>query len=397
MQNQIKTIWISIIAASLILAITMGVRQSLGLFVEPINKSTSLDIVSISFALAIGQLVWGFIQPIFGAIADKKGSFGVLVLGAFIMALGLILTPFANNDFTLMLTIGILCSAGAGAGSFSILIGATSKNLPSDKRSFAGGFINAGGSFGQFVFAPITQTIINGLGWIWAMVTLALSTLLTIPLAKVLTSNSKDEISNTKTSNDDIKLKNQILIALKNKSYIYLHLGFFTCGFHVAFLSTHLPGEVALCGHSASVSAFSLALIGFFNIFGSLYAGYLGTKYKMKYILAVMYASRALMIIAYMLAPKTEVTFYIFAISLGFTWLATVPPTAGIIAKLFGTKYLGTLFGLTLLSHQTGGFLGAFLGGLNMNHSGNFTWMWYLDIALAIFAALINLPIKEDK
>lgn len=397
MQNQIKTIWISIIAASLILAITMGVRQSLGLFVEPINKSTSLDIVSISFALAIGQLVWGFIQPIFGAIADKKGSFGVLVLGAFIMALGLILTPFANNDFTLMLTIGILCSAGAGAGSFSILIGATSKNLPSDKRSFAGGFINAGGSFGQFVFAPITQTIINGLGWIWAMVTLALSTLLTIPLAKVLTSNSKDEISNTKTSNDDIKLKNQILIALKDKSYIYLHLGFFTCGFHVAFLSTHLPGEVALCGHSASVSAFSLALIGFFNIFGSLYAGYLGTKYKMKYILAVMYASRALMIIAYMLAPKTEVTFYIFAISLGFTWLATVPPTAGIIAKLFGTKYLGTLFGLTLLSHQTGGFLGAFLGGLNMNHSGNFTWMWYLDIALAIFAALINLPIKEDK
>ena len=176
-----------------------------------------------------------------------------------------------------------------------------------------------------------------------------------------------------------------------------MHIGFFTCGFHVAFLTTHLPGEVALCGHSASVSAFSLALIGFFNIFGSLYAGHLGTKYKMKYILSAMYASRALMIAIYLLSPKTELTFYIFAISLGFTWLATVPPTAGIVGKLFGTKYLGTLFGLTLLSHQIGGFLGAYLGGLFMNHHGNFTWMWYLDIGLALIAAFINLPIKEDK
>ena len=163
MQNQSKGIWITILVASLILAITMGVRQSLGLFVEPIDNSTSLDIVSISFALAIGQLVWGFVQPIFGAVADKKGSFGVLVLGAFIMSLGLILTPFANTDFTLMLTLGILCSAGAAAGSFSILIGATAKNLPANKRSFASGFINAGGSFGQFIFAPITQTVITSI------------------------------------------------------------------------------------------------------------------------------------------------------------------------------------------------------------------------------------------
>lgn len=395
-----KTIWITIITASLILAITMGVRQSLGLFIEPINNSTSLDIVSISFALAMGQLVWGLVQPVFGAIADKKGSFGVLVIGAFMMFFGLLLTPFSQSDFTLMLTFGILCSAGAGAGSFSILIGATARNLPSDKRSFAGGFINAGGSFGQFVFAPLTQSIINGFGWIWAMITLAVSTLLTIPIAKILSPSKKtneSEIKNETIFDNDIKLKQQIIQALKNKSYIYLHIGFFTCGFHVAFLTTHLPGEVALCGHSASVSAFSLALIGFFNIFGSLYAGHLGTKYKMKYILSAMYASRALMIAIYLLSPKTELTFYIFAISLGFTWLATVPPTAGLVGKLFGTKYLGTLFGLTLLSHQIGGFLGAYLGGLFMNHHGNFTWMWYLDIGLALIATFINLPIKEDK
>ncbi|WP_174876277.1 MFS transporter [Aliarcobacter lanthieri] len=392
--SQNKTIWILIISSSLILAITMGVRQSLGLFIAPINSSTSLDIVSISLALAIGQLIWGVVQPVFGAVADKKGSFGVLVFGALLMFFALVLTPFISSEFSLILTLGFLVAAGAGAGSFSILIGATAKNLPSDKRSFAGGFINAGGSFGQFIFAPITQAIINGFGWIYSMLTLAFSTLLTIPLAKLLTNQEKKKKVNTVQENDT-RLKQQLIVALKDRSYIYLHLGFFTCGFHVAFLVTHLPHEVALCGHSANVSAYSLALIGLFNIFGSLYAGYLGTKYKMKYILFFIYTSRALMIIIYLLSPKTELTFYIFSIAIGFTWLATVPPTAGIVGKLFGTKYLATLFGLTLLSHQIGGFFGAYLGGLFINNYGNFTFMWYLDIALALFAGLINLPIKE--
>ncbi|WP_418187006.1 MFS transporter [Aliarcobacter lanthieri] len=392
--SQNKTIWILIISSSLILAITMGVRQSLGLFIAPINSSTTLDIVSISLALAIGQLIWGLVQPFFGAIADKKGSFGVLTFGALLMFFGLILTPFINSEFSLVLTLGLLVAAGAGAGSFSILIGATAKNLPSQRRSFAGGFINAGGSFGQFIFAPITQAIINGFGWVYSMLVLAFSTLLTIPLAKILTNQEKKEQVKIVQENDT-KLKQQLIVALKDKSYIYLHLGFFTCGFHVAFLVTHLPHEVALCGHSANVSAYSLALIGLFNIFGSLYAGYLGTKYKMKYILFFIYTSRALMIIIYLLSPKTELTFYIFSIAIGFTWLATVPPTAGIVGKLFGTKYLATLFGLTLLSHQIGGFFGAYLGGVFINNYGNFTFMWYLDIALALFAGLINLPIKE--
>ena len=396
-KEQNRTIWILILSSSLILAITMGVRQSLGLFIAPINSSTSLDIVSISLALAIGQFIWGLTQPIFGAIADKKGSFGVLVFGALLMFFGLILTPFLTSEFSIILTLGLLVAAGAGAGSFSILIGATAKNLPNEKRSFAGGFINAGGSFGQFIFAPLAQAIINSFGWIYSMIALAFSTLLTIPLAKILSSKSKKETNLTNVIENDIKLKEQLKAAIKDKSYLYLNLGFFTCGFHVAFLVTHLPHEVALCGHSANVSAYSLALIGLFNIFGSLYAGYLGTKYKMKYILAFIYASRALMIIIYLLSPKTELTFYIFSIAIGFTWLATVPPTAGIVGKLFGTKYLATLFGLTLLSHQIGGFFGAYLGGLFINSYGNFSLMWYLDIALAIVAALANLPIKEEK
>ena len=394
-KEQSRTIWVLIISSSLILAITMGARQSLGLFVEPLHSSSSFDIVTISLALAIGQLTWGFVQPFFGAIADKKGSFGVLVFGAILMFLGLILTPFVKNEFALMLFFGVLISAGAGAGAFSILIGTVSKSIPAQKRSFAAGFINAGGSFGQFVYAPITQAFINLFGWIWALIALAFSTLLSIPLAKKLT-NKEKTVEKIEEENNT-KLKEQIFIAIKDKSYIFLNIGFFTCGFHVAFLTTHLPGEVVLCGHSANVSAFSLALIGFFNIFGSLYAGYLGTKYKMKYILFGIYFSRALMIIIYILSPKTELTFYIFAIFIGLTWLATVPPTAGIVGKLFGTKYLGTLFGLTLLSHQIGAFLGAYLGGLAISFSGNFLWMWYLDIVLAIVAAIANLPIKEEK
>jgi predicted MFS family arabinose efflux permease len=192
-----------------------------------------------------------------------------------------------------------------------------------------------------------------------------------------------------------IGLGQQIKIALRDPSYLFLHAGFFTCGFHIAFLVTHLPGEVALCGLSASVSATALALIGLFNIAGSLTAGALSTRYRMKSLLALMYASRAVIVVIYLVAPKTATTFYIFAGALGFTWLATVPPTAGLVGKLFGMRYLSTLFGLTLLSHQVGGFLGAWLGGLSFVRFGDYSWMWYADIALAIGAALVNLPIRE--
>ncbi|WP_312516075.1 MFS transporter [Anaerospora sp.] len=391
-----RAAWLMMLSSAAILAITMGARQSVGIFVSPIDRTTGLGIISISFALAVGQFMWGLAQPIFGAIADKKGSYGVLVVGAFMLAGGLALTPFVNSEWSLVLTMGILSAAGAGAGSFSILIGATSQQLPPEHRSFAGGFINAGGSLGQFIFAPLLQAIISGFGWITAMFTMAATTLLTIPLASLLSGKQSQEAV-AATAKTSIGLMEQIRIAMQDKSYLCLHAGFFTCGFHIAFLVTHLPGEVALCGHSAHVSAAALAIIGLFNIAGSLFAGKLGSHFRMKYILAVMYGSRAVMIGLYLLAPKTELTFYIFAMALGFTWLATVPPTAGLVGKLFGTRYLATLFGLTLLSHQIGGFLGAWLGGLSMAHDGNYLWMWYADIGLAALAALVNLPIREDK
>ncbi len=395
-----RAAWLLILAASAILMITMGARLTTGLFMSPINTSTGLGIASISFALAIGQFVWGAAQPVFGAVADKYGSAKVIILGALMLAAGMALTPFVSSQSGLMFTMGFLSAAGAGAGSFSILIGATAQRLPAARRPFAAGFINAGGSFGQFVFAPLMQVIISSAGWIAAMLTMAATTLLTIPLAWPLRRGAGiTAVAGAPVAKPvqapGMGLGKQIKIALKDPSYLFLHAGFFTCGFHIAFLVTHLPGEVALCGLSAGVSATALALIGLFNIAGSLTAGALSTRYRMKSLLALMYASRAVIIVIYLLAPKTPLTFYIFAGALGFTWLATVPPTAGLVGKLFGMRYLSTLFGLTLLSHQIGGFLGAWLGGLSFVHFGDYTWMWYADILLAVGAALINLPIRE--
>ena len=395
-----RAAWMLILAASAILMITMGARLTTGLFMSPINTSTGLGIAKISFAMAIGQFVWGAAQPVFGAVADKWGSSRVIIVGAVMLAAGTALTPFATSEWSLIMCMGILSAAGAGAGSFSILIGATAQRLPAERRAFAAGFINAGGSFGQFVFAPLMQAIISSAGWVMAMLTMAATTLLTIPLAWPLRRSAglkkaDPAASAVPVAASGMGLGAQIRIALRDRSYLFLHAGFFTCGFHIAFLVTHLPGEVALCNLSPGVSATALALIGLFNIAGSLTAGALSTRYRMKSLLALMYASRAVIIVLYLLAPKTPMTFYVFAGALGFTWLATVPPTAGLVGKLFGMRYLSTLFGLTLLSHQVGAFFGAWLGGLSFVTYGDYTWMWYADIALAIGAALINLPIRE--
>jgi len=384
-----------IVSAATVLTITMGVRQTLGLFVLPLHHSFGLGIASISFAMAIGQLIWGVVQPCFGALADKCGSYRVIVLGAVLLSAGFALTPVASSDGLLVLTIGVLAAAGAGAGSFSILMGIAAKAIPPERRSVAAGFINAGGSVGQFIFAPVAQAIIAHAGWVWAMLTMSVAALCTIPMAWPLRHDAKPVLP--PGTGAEQSMGKRIVRALHDPSYLCLHAGFFTCGFHVAFLITHLPGEVALCGHSAAVSAVSIGLIGLFNIAGSLIAGALGSWYRMKYILALMYGSRAVMIAIFLAAPKTTLTFYVFAAALGLTWLATVPPTVGLVGKLFGAQHLATLFGLTLLTHQIGGFLGAWLGGLVMEHSGTYQWMWSVDIVLASLAALVNLPIREAR
>jgi len=390
-----RLFWTLVLSSSAILAVTMGMRQSTGLFLSPLNSSTGLGIVTISFAMAIGQFVWGAAQPLFGMLADRVGSYAVIVLGALMLAVGMAITPLMSTGTGLILAMGVLTAAGAGAGSFSILIGAAAQRLPVERRSAASGFINAGGSVGQFVFAPLAQALIGAFGWVNAMLALAATTLSTIALALPLREKAGVAAARAKSQSGGITLRQQTLAAFKDRSYLCLHAGFFTCGFHIAFLVTHLPGEVGLCGLPATVAANSIAIIGLSNIAGSIGAGWLGQIRRMKMILAWMYGSRAAIVALYLMAPKTPLTFYVFAVALGITWLATVPPTAGLVGKLFGPRYLATLFGLTLFSHQIGGFFGAWLGGIAVARTGNYGWMWYADIALASFAALINLPIRE--
>lgn len=391
-----RAFWTLVLSAAAIMTVTMGIRQSLGLFVSPLNTATGLGIVTVSFTLAVGQFAWGAAQPLFGALADRVGSVKVIATGAIMLAVGLAVTPFMHESVGLVLFLGVLSAAGAGAGSFSILMGATAQRLPLQKQAFASGFINAGGSFGQFIFAPLSQALITGIGWMGALWTLAVAALGTIPLALPL--REKKGVAEARAAHQagGMTLSHQLRIAVRDPSYLCLHAGFFTCGFHIAFLVTHLPGEVGLCGLPIAVSATSLAIIGLSNIAGSIGAGWLSARHRMKMLLFWMYAIRSIAVVFYLMAPKTEWTFYVFAVVLGLTWLATVPPTAGLVGKLFGVRYLATLFGLTLLTHQIGAFFGAWLGGVAISESGSYTWMWYADIALSGAAALINLPIKES-
>lgn len=394
--NKPQTFWPLVISAAAILAVTMGIRQSLGLFISPLNTSTGLGIVTISFAMAVAQFTWGLAQPLFGMLADRVGSFKVILIGTLMLAIGLAITPFVSSEFGLIFSIGIMTAVGAGAGSFSILIGAVAAKLPAEKRSFAAGFINAGGSLGQFIFAPLAQALIHSFNWINALLVLAATSLSGIFMALPLRDKKSPNEQTSTTAVTGITLGQQLRIAFKDRSYLCLHIGFFTCGFHIAFLVTHLPGEVGICGLPPAVGATSLAIIGLANVMGSLYAGWLGQTQRMKMILLWMYASRAVAVGIYLVMPRTELAFYIFAAVLGFTWLSTVPPTAGLIGKLFGPRYLATLFGLALLSHQIGGFFGAWLGGLVLYANGNYQWMWIGDIVLAAIAALANLPIREE-
>jgi len=389
--------WTLIAAASAILLITMGARQTIGLFIAPLDSATGLGIVTISLAVAIGQFVWGLAQPVFGAVADRFGPGRVIAFGGVMLAAGTAMTPYVHSEWALIAVLGVVTAFGAGAGSLSILIGSVMQRLPSERRSFAAGVINAGGSLGQFVFAPIVQMAILGIGWVAAMLGVAAATLLTLPLALLMRRRKVPTTTAQAAAPAEpvLSLSQQLRVTAAERSYWWLHLGFFTCGFHVAFLVTHLPGEVRLCGLSPTVGANSLAIIGLANVAGSLGVGWLGTRFRLKHLLFWVYMIRAAAILAFMAAPKTATTFYLFALALGVSWLATLPPTAGIVGKLFGTRYLATLIGLTLLTHQLGAFYGAWLGGLAVARLGDYTWMWYADAALATFAALINLPIRE--
>lgn len=401
---QTGKIWLPVLAAAAILMITMGIRMSQGLFVQPLNADTAMSIGQISFAMAVSQLMWGVSQPLSGAAADRWGAGPVLVWGTLLLAAGALLVPLLPSPWGLTLTLGVMVAMGAGAGSHSIMMSLIARRVPAPLRGTASGVVNAGGSFGQFAFAPVLQALIAWplFGWRGAMFVLAAVALLILPLARYLmkepaAANEGASAQAAQPAVPEQTLRQATRQAFADKSYLLLHAGFFTCGFHIAFLVTHLPTEIALCGLPATVASWSLALIGIANVAGSLLAGWAVGRWRSKYLLFWMYGSRALLIAVYLVSPRTDTVFYLFAAGLGLTWLATVPPTAAVVGKLFGLRYLATLFGFTLLSHQIGAFFGAWLGGWAITAFGDYGWMWYADMALAALAAVLSLPIREAK
>ena len=386
--------WI-IIAAALVFALLFGVQQSRALFIGPLNTSTGLGIAAISLAFACAQLMWGITQPFAGALADKYGSGRVIASGAVLVMIGTVLTPYAQTTWMLIVLIGIIAAGGAGMAGLGVLMSAVGRALPPEKRGMASGLVNAGGSFGQFAVVPIAQYMTGAIGWVGAMTGIGIMALAVVPLAFVLRGKSVVAAAGAPGSAPEKTMKQAVRDAWRDPSFLYLTAGFFVCGFHVAFIATHLPGVVASCMLPPEVGAWALSLIGLFNIAGSFAAGWAIGRWRMKSVLSLLYAARAVAVLVFMAAPKTSTTFLMFAVVIGFTYLATVPPTVGLVAKLHGMRFMATLFGMVMLSHQIGGFLGAWLGGKLFEATGSYDWMWFIDIVLAIGAALIHLPIKE--
>ena len=385
-------VWLVLLAAAGTFALTMGTRQTMGLFMSPLNTATGLGVGSISLAFAFGQLWWGLTQPFAGAMADRIGAGWVLLVGASLVAVGILITPLMSSIGGLIFAIGVLSAGGAGMAGPAVLMAATARLVPSERRGMATGIVNAGGSLGQFLLAPLAALLTVNLGWASAMQVLGLMVVLALPAAWVLRGSPAQAAP---AGQKPMGAGEAIQGALRHSSFLMLCAGFFVCGFHVAFLATHLPGVIAACGLPVQLAGWSLGIIGLFNIVGSLGMGWAVGRWRMKSLLSLVYALRAIAVLLFVLAPKTEAVVLVFAAVMGLTFLSTVPPTVGLVAKFFGTGNLAMLFGIVMLTHQIGGFLGAWLGGRVFEVTGSFDWVWYADAMLALGAALVHLPIQE--
>ena len=385
-----RTPTVVLVAGGVILTVAMGIRHGFGLFLQPISHDMGWGREVFALAIAVQNLVWGATQPFTGMFADKYGSARVVLGGAALFILGLFTMAYAHTPWLFVLTSGVLIGAGLSGITFSVVSGVLGRKFPPEKRSMALGVSAAAGSFGQFAMLPITQWLLSHVGWFGAILAMAAIALLIVPMAAALV-----ERRNPRPHAFVQSARQAMGEALGHRGYILLTIGFFVCGFQVVFLAVHLPAYLANKGLPASVAVTALALIGLFNIVGTYFAGWLGGKMPKKYILSAIYFARAVVFVVFFWAPVTVFSVYAFAIALGFLWLSTVPVTNGVVAQIFGVRYLAMLSGFTFFSHQIGSFLGAWLGGKFYDMTGSYDVMWYLSIALAVLAGLINLPIDE--
>jgi predicted MFS family arabinose efflux permease len=380
-----------LVCGGLILTLALGLRHGFGLFLQPMTSDLHWGRESFALALAVQNLVWGLSQPFAGMIADKYGAGRVTAGGAALYIAGLALMAYPFAPWFFVLTSGVLIGMGLSGVTFSLVLGVIGRRYPPEKRSMALGIAAAAGSFGQFAMLPLTQWLLTHVGWHGALLIMAGIAVLMIPLALGMVEDKSGGAAHAFVQSAGQAMRE----ALGHRGYMLLTVGFFVCGFQVVFVGVHLPAFLADRGFPPHVAVISLALVGLFNIVGTYTTGWLGGRIPKRWILSGIYFGRAVAIAAFIWTPMSTLTVYAFAVVLGLLWLSTVPPTNGIVAAVFGTRYLAMLAGFTFFSHQIGSFLGAWLGGLLYDRTGSYDIVWYISIALGIVAGLMNLPIDE--
>jgi MFS family permease len=389
-----RTPLVIMICGCAIALLSFGPRSSLGFFIQPMSREFTWGRDVFGLALALQNLLWGLGQPIAGAIADRFGVLRVMVAGAVLYAGGLLLMRYAATPSSLDLGAGVMIGFGLSGCSFNLVLSAFSKLLPPEKRGIALGAGTAAGSFGQFLFAPFGVAMIDNFGWQAALTVYAILMLLIVPLSLAIA--TPPAISANVPAADQQSFKTALAEAFGHRSYVLLVLGFFTCGFQLAFITVHLPAYLSDRGISAQTGGWVVAAIGLFNIMGSLGVGWLQNRFPKRYILSIIYFARAATIVAFISFPISSFSAIMFGAVTGLTWLSTVPPTSALVALMFGTRWFATLYGFAFVSHQVGGFLGVWLGGVVFEQFGSYTPIWWLAVVFGLLSALINLPIVEQ-
>jgi len=390
-----RTPAVVIVCGCLIAMLAFGPRSSMGLFIGPLSETRGWGRDVFALAMAIQNILWGAGGPFAGALADRYGPAPVLAGGGVLYALGLWLMSVADTQLLLHLGAGVLIGLGLAGASFGIVIAGFARMVPAEKRSWSMGIATAAGSMGQFLFAPMGQAFIAAYGWQTALVLLSGSMLLVPVLANAFAGSGGMNNSNVAVTGANIGFMEAIRQAFRHRSYVLLVAGFFVCGFQLAFITTHLPPYLTAAGISPGLAAWSLALIGLFNVVGSYASGVLGGKMSKRYLLVANYFLRGVATAVFILVPITPVSVVIYAAAMGLLWLSTVPPTSGLVALMFGTRYLGMLYGFAFFSHQVGAFIGVWLGGILYERTGSYDVVWWMSVALAMFAAIVHWPIAE--